>query len=343
VLASFVFLTPLGGLLAFLVIAPLAALVVSSRKARRGRTVLGLAPPKPASRLTIALLACVPLLLGLAAAEPAWRTHTAQRVRTDAQAMFVFDISRSMLASTAPGAQTRLEQARNWAISFRNSEIPNVPSGVSTFTTLLIPHLFPTPNAAVFNSTVRNTVDIEEPPPPYLAPGFPGTSFSALAPLRDQGYFATRTQKRFVILLTDGESGPYSPSSLGETLTGPDYVNSNLGEPSASPQPPLTLLIVRFGAVTDRIYHRNGSVEAAYRPDPAAPEVVATLADNTGAHVFVSSQLAAAGAELRRLLGSGPSTTFGEETKTLQLAPYAVLVALLALAGVILRRNLSSI
>jgi hypothetical protein len=326
-----------------LVIAPLAALVVSSRKARRGRTVLGLAPPKPASRLTIALLACVPLLLGLAAAEPAWRTHTAQRVRTDAQAMFVFDISRSMLASTAPGAQTRLEQARNWAISFRNSEIPNVPSGVSTFTTLLIPHLFPTPNAAVFNSTVRNTVDIEEPPPPYLAPGFPGTSFSALAPLRDQGYFATRTQKRFVILLTDGESGPYSPSSLGETLTGPDYVNSNLGEPSASPQPPLTLLIVRFGAVTDRIYHRNGSVEAAYRPDPAAPEVVATLADNTGAHVFVSSQLAAAGAELRRLLGSGPSTTFGEETKTLQLAPYAVLVALLALAGVILRRNLSSI
>lgn len=342
-LASFVFLTPFGGLLALLVIVPLAALVVSSRKAARGRTVLGLTAPKPTSRLTIALLACVPLLLGLAAAEPAWRTQSAQRVRTDAQAMFVFDISRSMLAATAPGAQTRLEQARDWAISFRNSQIPDVPSGVSTFTTLLIPHLFPTPNPAVFNSTVRNTVAIEEPPPPYLAPGFPGTSFSALAPLRDQGYFAPNTRKRFVILLTDGESGPYSPSALGQTLTGPDFGESNLGESSASPQPPLTLLIVRFGSVTDRIYHHNGSVEAAYRPDPAAPEIVATLADNTGAHVFLSSQLGAAGAELRRLLGTGPSTTFGEETKTLQFAPYAALVAIIALVGVILRRNFSSI
>jgi len=337
------FLTPLGGLLALMVVLPLAASARSSARASRLRAVLLLEDPGTDSRLTLAMLIAAPLLLGLAAAGPALRDHTQRRIRTDVQALFVFDISRSMLASAHRGAPTRLAEATSAAIQLRNEAIGDVPSGIATFTTLLLPHLFPTSSEAVFDSTVKSTVSIEQPPPPYLAPGFPGTSFSALAPLRDQGYFSPLTRKRLVVLITDGESGPYEPEALAQTLIGADYTDPAPGEPDVPSQPPISLLIIRVGTASDRIYRSNGSVEAAYRPDPRTSEILATLAGDTGARVFDTSQLAAAGRELRRVIGSGQTTNLGEETKTRSLAPYVVLVALAALAVIVRKRNLASI
>lgn len=343
-LASLSFGTPLGGLIALAVTVPLAAEAVAAVRATRGRKLLGLGAPPPSSRLTVVLIAAVAVLVALAASGPALSSHTERRVRTDAQAMFLFDISRSMLASSGVHAPDRLAQARAAAIDLRDHTIPDVPSGISTMTTIVLPHLFPTSDLAAFNSGVRDAVAIESPPPPALAIGFPGTAFSSLTPLRTQGYFAPQTKKRIVILLTDGESGPYDPQIVGESLVGSDETASTLpNQSAATPEPPISLVIIRIGGPSDRIYHPDGTIEAAYRPDPRAPEIATTLAEESHGYVFQSSQLGAATKALRRVLGSGPTVEDGTEQKTLALAPFAIIAAFAALVCIIVRRNFVSI
>jgi hypothetical protein len=333
------FLTPSGALIALAVIVPVAAFARVAAKAARGRAILHLDRPAESNYLALPTVVAVPLLLALAAAGPAIRTHSARHVRTDAQAMFVFDISRSMLASSDLGTPTRLAQASALAIRLRNSTLAPIPSGVSTVTTLLLPHLFPTADAGTFDSTVRDTVSVEQPPPPFLAPGSPGTSYSALAPLRDQGYFGPQSTKRLAIFFTDGESGPYDPAALAQALVQPGYIDTNVGQPEAKPEPPISLFIIRVGSRADRVYHRNGTTEAAFRPDRQAPEIVSALAAATHGHVYTGSQLTSASRDIRSFLGDGESTRHGLQTRTLLLAPYIVLAALVPLASVIWKRN----
>src|SRR5438132_987613 len=111
--ASLTFLTPGGALLALAAALPLAALALASQREQRARAVLGLSAPAGARRWrrAAAVLATV-ALLGLAASQPALRSSSSIQVRTDAQALFVIDVSRSMLASRAPGAATRFARAR---------------------------------------------------------------------------------------------------------------------------------------------------------------------------------------------------------------------------------------
>jgi hypothetical protein len=342
--ASLSFETPLGGLIALAVAVPLVGGAVAAVRAARGRKLLALGAPPPSSRLTLVLIAAVPVFVALAASGPALSSHTVRHVRTDAQAVFLFDISRSMLASSGVHAPNRLAQARAAAIELRNHTIPDVPSGISTMTTIVLPHLFPTSDLAAFNSGVRDAVAIESPPPPALAIGFPGTSFSSLTPLRTQGYFAPQAKKRIVILLTDGESGPYDPQTVGDALVGDDEAASTLpNQQAVTAQPRVSLFIIRIGGPSDRIYHPDGTIEAAYRPDPRAPEIATTLAEASHGYVFQSSQLGAATTALRRVLGSGPTVSDGTEQKTLALAPFAIIVAFAALIGVVVRRNLVSI
>src|SRR5438105_10229239 len=102
------FLSPLAVLVAVGVALPLAALVVGELRARRARALLGLAPPSLAGRVAPVLaLALLATLVGIAATQPVIRTVRAQRVRTDAQAVFVVDTSRSMLATARAGGETR--------------------------------------------------------------------------------------------------------------------------------------------------------------------------------------------------------------------------------------------
>jgi hypothetical protein len=339
-LGSLSFETPLGGIVALVVAVPLAAAALASVRAARGRKLLQLTPPSRRSRLALALVVAAPLLLALAASGPALSSHAERHVRTDAQAMFVFDISRSMLASASVRSPDRLDEARSAAIRLRDRGIPDVPSGISTLTTILLPHLFPTSNLAVFNSGARDAVAIESPPPPAVAVGFPGTSFSALTPLRTQGYFSPGTRKRIVVLLTDGEAGPYEPQAVADSLVGNDSGGSSLiGVPSGPSQAPVSLFIVRVGDSADRIYHGNGSVEAAYRPDPRAPEIVSTLATLSHGYTFDASQLGSATKQLRRVLGSGPTVVEGTRPQSFALGPYVMLLALAALAGVLWLRN----
>jgi hypothetical protein len=343
-LASLTFVTPSGGLLALAVLAPVAAFAVSARQTSRGRALLQLAPPESDRYVAFSALAAVPLLLGLAAAGPALRTHVGHRIRTDAQAIFVFDTSRSMAASASFRAPTRFAQARAAAIQLRDDAIPEVPSGIASLTTQLLPHLFPTPNEATFNSTVENALGILKPPPPFLQFGVTGTSFGTLSRLRDEGFFSPTTKQRFAILLTDGESGPFEADALGSALARTIIPYQIPGRPPVGqPEPPVSIFIVRVGNGNDRIYNADGSIEATYRPDPRASIIVRTLADAANGHAGSAGQLSATAAALRKAVGSGHSSLQGVKPKTITLAPYVVLLAFAPLALIIRRRNLTKI
>lgn len=318
---------------------PLVGFAAAAVRSRRGRALLGLGAPPP-DRLLLALV-LVPLLLALAAAEPVLRSHTGRRVRLDAQAIFVFDTSRSMAASAGPGAPTRLAQAKAAAVQLRRDAIAGVPSGVASLTTQLLPHLFPTLDEPTFDATVRNVIGIEQPPPPALGFGLPGTSFTALGNLRNQGFFTPWSKHRLAVLLTDGESGPYEPRGVAGALVG-DSPPESFVQSSEPLEASVGLVVVRVGGPGDRIYGRHGAVEATYRPDPNAATIVSTLAADTKGRAFTAAQLAAAGAALRELLGPGKEATHGVRVRNLNLAPFAVVGALVALAAVLWRRNVTA-
>src|SRR5207244_13489794 len=131
-----------------------------------------------------AALAAVPRLLALAAAGPALRIHDGGRIRTDAEAIFVFDVSRSMSASAGPHSPTRFAQAETAALELRDA-IPEVRSGVASLSNELLPHLFPTADKAAFATTIAQAIGIDKPRP--LGSQVLATSFVPLAYLANQG------------------------------------------------------------------------------------------------------------------------------------------------------------
>lgn len=346
--ASITFLTPFGGLLALTAALPLAAWRRSRRRNARGLQILGLPAPESGRLGVLIALMAAPLLLGLAAAGPAIRTHVGRRVRTDAQAIFIFDTSRSMAAAASYQSPSRFAEAQAAAIQLRDDAIPEVPSGVASLTTELLPHLFPTPDVDAFNSTVEHALGVEKPPPPFLLYGVLGTSFGPLFELRSQGYFNPNAKHRLAILLTDGESGAIDASTIGQALNLPSgYPPAPLlqapGLPIRRPQPPVSLFIIRVGSGADRIYKSDGSIEAAYRPEPTAADIVSSLAAASHGYVFTASHLAAAGVALRKALGSGRSTLQGANTKTVNLGAYIALAIIIPLGVIIWERNLRRI
>lgn len=308
---SLSFLTPLAGLVALSAAVPLAAALAGRARAERVRRALRLRAAPP-GRLDLALVVLVPLVLALAATQPALARHAGRSVRTDAAAFVVVDVSRSMLASHGPGGPTRLARARGDAQRIRGA-LPAVPVGLATLTDRVLPLLFPTGDAAAFDSTVRAALRVDEPPPLELAPN--ATAFSALAALGTDGFFAPQAKHRAVVLLTDGESQPYDASAV-----------SALGA---------SLVVVRIGDASERVYV-EGSVEPAYRPDPAAAALVAQLVSATGGKTAGGPEAAAA--DVRRALGTGPTRPAAGGVERTPLAPYVALVALAPL-GLLLRRR----
>ena len=341
-IAGVALLTPWGLLLWLALIPVVWAVVHVARRNARGRKLLGLASPRRSDRATLAAVAAVPFLLGVAGGGPALRTHTGRTVRTDAQAMFVFDTSRSMAASASFASPTRFALAQSAAIKLR-AAIADVPSGVASFTTEVIPHLFPTPDAAAFNSTVVDAIGIERPPPPFFKFGVSGTSFGPLALLRNQGFFMPSIKHRYAVVLTDGETGPFDPAALHLALSVSQQRSVFPGRIIPAIEPPVELFVLRVGSSTDRIYRNRTSVEAAYRPDPRGPHNASDLAAATGGRSYDGSDLSAAVEGLRHLVGEERGAHEGLQPKTTNLAPYVVLLALLPLAVILRRRNLVAI
>jgi len=309
------FLTPwAGAVVAAAVVLPLTALAVAERRLGLARRLLGLHDPGPAGRgLTIAGLIAIPLLLGLAAAQPVIRRDHGRAERTDAQAVFVLDISRSMAAAPRPGAPNRLQRARAAALDIR-SAISDVPSGVATLTDRALPKLFPVGDSSAFDSTVATT-EIEQPPPEEVSSI--ATTFGPLAAVARDGYFTPGTKRRAIVLLTDGESRPFNTGAVGRALGG------------------TALVIVPVGGQDDRVYRADGTPEA-YRPDPSAGVRVAALASATGGRVAAPSSAAGA---VRAALGSGPTAVRGRERSTTTLAPWLASLAAAVLVVLLVRRR----
>ena len=188
------------------------------------------------------VLAC--LLVGVAAARPVWMTTERQTARTSSEVVFVTDVSQSMLASPRAGAPTRLDRTRSVVRQMR-AAVPDVPAGVAGLTDRALPYLFPTLDAGAFDDTVRRSVLPDAPQPQGIADVT--SNFVPVAQLARNGFYSPEARHRTCVLVTDGETRSVLPAPRG-----------------------CTLIVVRVGGSGDRIFGRNGRVDAEYRPEGSA-------------------------------------------------------------------------
>ncbi len=315
------FLSPLAALVAVAVVAPLAAHALLERRARRVSRRLGLDPPPLRSRLGVpGAIAVVAGLLGLAAAQPVisgTRTHTG---RSDAQVYLLFDASRSMLAKAGADEPTRLVRAKRLALRLRHA-IPDVPVGIASLTDRVLPHLFPTLDSDVFESTLRDAIGIERPPPSgteSLA-----TDYNTLGDLATNNYYRANVGKRLVVIFSDGESRFFDEVVLARKLEKGD----------------VHVLFVHLWNADEKIYLRKDDVDPGYRPDPQASASAGRIASAGHGEVLGEDPQLLAGAA-KAFLGTGPQTKVREQRTRVSLGPYVALAALLPLGFVLLRRNL---
>jgi von Willebrand factor type A domain len=321
--ASIVFLTPAGALVALAALLPLAAAVHGAARTVRVRAALGLEPPRRSvDAVAYAALAAIVLLLALAAAQPALSRESARRVRTDAQALFVLDISRSMDAARRRGSPTRLDRARAAAQRLRAS-VPEVEAGVATLTDRVLPDLLPVADAASFDRTLARSVQIEQPPPGNTA--VRATTYAALADVPAGNYFVPAAQKRVVVLLTDGETQPIDDSQVARAFAS---------------RPGISLVSIRFWNAAETIRDPDGRIEAAYRPDPTGAAALGALAAATNGETFDERDLRAAAASLGDALGTGPARPAGvRQRDDILLGPYVAALALIPLLVLVVRRE----
>jgi hypothetical protein len=317
-LASIVFLTPLAALVALALLLPLAAFVIAERRVATVRRLLSLRPPRTGVDVaTLVALAAVVALLALAAAQPALSNTKTQRVRTDASALFVVDISQSMAASSGPSGRRRLERALSAAMKLRRA-IPEVPAGVATLTDRVLPNLLPVADSAAFDSTLEHSLAIDDPPPKEQS--VRATNFGALGGIPSAGYFDPSAKRRTVVLLTDGESSPFSAAAVARALGG---------------RPRTNLLTVQTWRSKEAIYAPSGRIDPSYRPDASSKADLAGLAAATHGRAFSEGQLGRAAASLKKTLGTGPTRAEGRTRSTRPLAPYLALLALVPLALIV--------
>ena len=317
---SLVFLSPLGALLILGVLLPLGVVFLVQRRARRVRTTLGLVEPSSARlALTLATMIAAGTFLGVAAAQPVVERTTTARTRTDAEAFVVVDISRSMLARRGLGGQERIDRARSIAREIRSS-LGDIRFGVVSLTDRVLPHLFPSADADVFEATLDRSLGIEQ-PPPRSSLATSATKLDALAAIRTLRFFSPLSRKRLLVVLTDGETQPVAGARLGELLRRP---------------PAIETVFVHLWHPDERVYTGN-IPEAQYRPDPSARAILDGIAESIGASVYAESDGTPASQKARELLGDGPTVVRGEQAGRVPLAPYLAAAALAPLA-LLLRR-----
>ncbi len=165
------------------------------RRAAQVRRTLRLEQParRPWGLLAVCL-AAVPVLVGVAAAQPVITSARTVPQRSDAEVFIVLDTSRSMLASAASGEPARFERAREEALALQ-AELPGVPVGIASLTDRVLPHLFPTVDQRVFRETMREAVGIER-PPPSTSFGTNVTTLDALGAVPTLNFFTPRAKRR---------------------------------------------------------------------------------------------------------------------------------------------------
>jgi len=317
------FLTPTAALLALAAVVPLAAFALFERRAGRVRAALRLPEPGRWRRAPVAVaLAAVPGLLALAASQPVVDHVRTRHARIDTEAFFVFDTSRSMLARTGMDGESRLARAKAFAQELR-LRLPDVPVGLASMSDRTLPHLFPTVDASSFESTLREAIAVEQPPP---VSGFQTriTTLGALSAVATQNFFAPGARHRLVVVFSDFESRPFVDTSLGALFRR---------------APGIRTVFVRFWRSTERVYSQS-LVEPQYVPDASSAGTEAKLAAVVGGATFSEPDLGAATKAVRQELGDGHAAVTGFEHGKVALAPYLALGTILPLSFLLWRRNL---
>ena len=318
---SFSFVTPFGLLFSLASLVPVVAFLVSTRRARRVRTALGLdryGGVHPA--WTAATIVAVVLLLAAALAQPVLRMRTTQHVREDAEAFYVFDVSRSMLAADSPSEPTRMERAQRFGLRMRR-RLTQVPSGVASLTDRVLPHLFPTAEEEVFTATVEQSVGVDRPASRALDQVT--TLFAAFDTMPGDTFFSPGVRERVVVVLTDGESAPYDTAMLRQAL---------------AEGPKMRFVVVVIGNARERVWFRGRAIPN-YRPDPNRDQSVRQFAAATDAEVVSERELGRAVSAVRSAAGSGPLEAVGTQLEVVPLGRWFVLASLLPLGFLVWRRN----
>jgi von Willebrand factor type A domain len=315
------FLTPVALLFGLLAAVPLAVFVDRRRRADRIRRAVGLEPGSSRSWPVLAVsLAAVPVLVGVAAAQPVITSARTVPQRSDVEVFVVVDTSRSMLASAGPEEPTRFRRAQQEVIALQE-QLRDIPLGLASFTDRVLPHLFPTVDQRVFRETTREALGVER-PPPSTSFGTNVTDLDALGALPTLAFFKPATAKRAMVVFTDGES------QGTETLSA-DFARELT----------IDVTFVRVGDASERIYE-SGAAEAGYVPIPDAAGILAAAAAAVEGRVFEEAQVSDVAAAVRTALGTGPTTPRRIEGNRQALMPYVALLAIIPLGFVLYRRNL---
>jgi hypothetical protein len=315
------FLTPLATLFVLAAALPVAALVLTERRAGAVRRSLAVPSPRRRTLVPVAVaLVLLTSLVAVAAAQPVVVRQSLVSQRADAQAFFLFDTSRSMRASAGPGQQTRLARAKRMALKLR-AALPDVPIGIASMTDRSLPNLMPTTDTTLFARTLGQSVGIDQPPPSQPYPGR-ATNFQALVPLVESHFYAQGIQRRLLVVFTDGEAARISPV-LRVTL-----------------HRRVAILLVHVWRPDDRIYTRGGRVDPGYRADPSSASALAELADIAGAGRPLTEQDAGRAArEARNAVGFAGTEQRVDAYARIALAPWIVLAGVVPLGFLLWRRN----
>jgi len=319
---SVTFLTPGGALLGLAALVPLLALLLARAAGSKARGLARL--PEPRARtlaLPVAALALTAALLALAASRPVLERTEDRRVRTDAEAIFVLDTTRSMLARGAPSGTQRIARAKAAAAKIR-AALPGIPSGLASLTDRMLPHLFPSADEDVFRRTLARAIGIERPPPQA---GFSTnvTRLEALSAAAKYGFFSDTATHRLLVVLSDGETLPEQSPEIGVLFRRPPGVRT---------------VFVHTWAPGEKVF-RGLVPEPAYRSDPTAPDLVRALAGQVGGEVFREGDLAGAERAARAALGTGATVVRGERRWHVALAPFLVAAAFAPLLVLLWRRD----
>src|SRR5919197_5697158 len=317
------FLTPFAAFLALVVAVPLAAFVIGERRRRRVALLLQLAEPGRMRRLAPAVaVTAVAGLFGVAAMQPTLVNRHSKRVRTDAEAFFVLDTSRSMLASRGRGKPDRFERARRLAERLR-LELGDVPTGLASITDRTLPHVFPTPDVDTFETALSESMGIERPPP---SDGFSVkvTTLGSLAHVATDNFFSATARHRLLVVFTDGETKPFVEASLGTLFRNPPAVKT---------------IFVHLWSPRERVYLRGGP-DPNYRPDATSTTTVRQLAFTTDGVALGEHDLDRLVKKAHASLGSPTTRALERARRRFALAPYVAAFAFLPLGFLLWRRNL---
>ena len=314
------FLSPEAALVGLAVGVPVVALMLAESRARIARTVLKLPAPLARGWPYVAAIVAFAFFVSIGAAQPVLERERAHAVRNDAEALFAFDTTRSMQASSSAGSDTRFERAQRLGREMR-SALPELRVGVASVTDRVLAHLFPTANNQSFVLTLEKAIGIERPASVQRGNGL-GSSLEAFTGLPKQGFFAAGTRYRLLVIFTDAESRPINRAFLADAFRASR----------------IETIVIRVGSDRERVYE-DGAPDPRYVPEEGAAESAEAFAEATDGLTFEEDELGQAIEAARKSAGEGGPQAESKEIEPTPLASYAFAAAFLPLAFLLWRRN----